>query len=196
MASVEKVWTWSKNQLLEFLAPLKHLPAWSWICIGDRFHLWCLQMLIKGIRSFSPDNQNVIDFHKPLTLIVGQNGAGKTVLSSSADPFPAFPSVICSWLSSVACCRLIWVYSLSFMINCFLICALGQNLPWLFRFWFGVLNSWSRWQTSALLVDNHRMLEDGLLWVFASKHSIWAEFHSWSEGRMRVPPAQVRQDAK
>lgn len=38
-----------------------------------------LQMLIKGIRSFSPDNQNVIEFYRPLTLIVGQNGAGKTV---------------------------------------------------------------------------------------------------------------------
>ena len=38
-----------------------------------------LQMLIKGIRSFSPDNQAVIEFYKPLTLIVGQNGAGKTV---------------------------------------------------------------------------------------------------------------------
>ena len=36
-------------------------------------------MLIKGIRSFSPDNLNVIEFYKPLTLIVGQNGAGKTV---------------------------------------------------------------------------------------------------------------------
>jgi DNA repair protein RAD50 len=32
-----------------------------------------------GIRSFSPDNQNVIEFYKPLTLIVGHNGAGKTV---------------------------------------------------------------------------------------------------------------------
>ena len=38
-----------------------------------------VQMLIKGIRSFSPDNQNVVEFYKPLTLIVGQNGAGKTV---------------------------------------------------------------------------------------------------------------------
>eukprot|EP00798_Chlamydomonas_sp_ICE-L_P012325 gene12325-15495_t len=38
------------------------------------------QMLIKGIRSFSPDNQNVIEFYKPLTLIVGQNGAGKTTV--------------------------------------------------------------------------------------------------------------------
>ena len=38
-----------------------------------------VQLLIKGIRSFSPDNQHVIQFYKPLTLIVGQNGAGKTV---------------------------------------------------------------------------------------------------------------------
>ncbi|KAI7835827.1 hypothetical protein COHA_010280 [Chlorella ohadii] len=37
-------------------------------------------MLIKGIRSFSPDNQNVIEFYKPLTLIVGHNGAGKTTV--------------------------------------------------------------------------------------------------------------------
>jgi hypothetical protein len=36
-------------------------------------------MLIKGIRSFSPNNNNVIEFYKPLTLIVGHNGAGKTV---------------------------------------------------------------------------------------------------------------------
>jgi len=37
------------------------------------------QMIIKGVRSFSPDNQNAIEFYKPLTLIVGSNGAGKTV---------------------------------------------------------------------------------------------------------------------
>ncbi|PSC68536.1 DNA repair RAD50 [Micractinium conductrix] len=37
-------------------------------------------MLIKGIRSFSPDNQNVIEFYRPLTLIVGHNGAGKTTV--------------------------------------------------------------------------------------------------------------------
>ncbi len=36
-------------------------------------------MLIKGIRSFSPDNTAVIEFYRPLTLIVGHNGAGKTV---------------------------------------------------------------------------------------------------------------------
>ena len=33
------------------------------------------KMLIKGIRSFSPDNDHAIIFPKPLTLIVGRNGA-------------------------------------------------------------------------------------------------------------------------
>ena len=37
------------------------------------------KMLIKGIRSFSPENDHAIVFPKPLTLIVGRNGAGKTV---------------------------------------------------------------------------------------------------------------------
>lgn len=36
-------------------------------------------MSIKGIRAFSPDNDEKITFYKPLTLIVGHNGAGKTV---------------------------------------------------------------------------------------------------------------------
>ncbi|CAI9117568.1 OLC1v1018973C1 [Oldenlandia corymbosa var. corymbosa] len=38
------------------------------------------KMLIKGIRSFDPENKNVITFYKPLTLIVGPNGAGKTTV--------------------------------------------------------------------------------------------------------------------
>ncbi|KAK1435336.1 hypothetical protein QVD17_01097 [Tagetes erecta] len=38
------------------------------------------KMLIKGIRSFDPENRNVITFFKPLTLIVGANGAGKTTI--------------------------------------------------------------------------------------------------------------------
>ena len=46
---------------------------------ADVTFLPSVQMLIKGIRSFNPDNQHVIEFYKPLTLIVGQNGAGKTV---------------------------------------------------------------------------------------------------------------------
>lgn len=37
------------------------------------------KLLIQGIRSFSPQNRNIIEFYKPLTLIVGHNGAGKTV---------------------------------------------------------------------------------------------------------------------
>eukprot|EP00890_Picochlorum_soloecismus_P006767 jgi/Picsp_1/915/NSC_04400-R1_dna repair protein rad50 len=37
-------------------------------------------MGIKGIRSFSPDRQEKITFFKPLTLIVGHNGAGKTTV--------------------------------------------------------------------------------------------------------------------
>lgn len=41
------------------------------------------KMLIKGIRSFSPDNNAVICFFRPLTLIVGPNGAGKTVRTFS-----------------------------------------------------------------------------------------------------------------
>lgn len=50
--------------------PVPNLPAWR-----------CCSRLPPpaGIRSFSPDNQNVIEFYKPLTLIVGHNGAGKTV---------------------------------------------------------------------------------------------------------------------
>jgi DNA repair protein RAD50 len=49
-------------------------------------------MLIKGIRSFSPNNDNVIEFYKPLTLIVGHNGAGKTVRSRAAASARARPN--------------------------------------------------------------------------------------------------------
>ncbi|KAK3020639.1 hypothetical protein RJ639_046423 [Escallonia herrerae] len=38
------------------------------------------KMLIKGIRSFDPENKNVTTFFRPLTLIVGPNGAGKTTI--------------------------------------------------------------------------------------------------------------------
>ncbi|XP_045089469.2 DNA repair protein RAD50-like [Aegilops tauschii subsp. strangulata] len=38
------------------------------------------KMLIKGIRSFGPESKNVITFFRPLTLIVGSNGAGKTTI--------------------------------------------------------------------------------------------------------------------
>eukprot|EP00026_Physarum_polycephalum_P000773 Phypoly_transcript_00774.p1 GENE.Phypoly_transcript_00774~~Phypoly_transcript_00774.p1 ORF type:complete len:1313 (+),score=243.76 Phypoly_transcript_00774:90-4028(+) len=38
------------------------------------------KLLVQGIRSFGPHKRNVIDFYTPLTLIVGQNGAGKTTI--------------------------------------------------------------------------------------------------------------------
>lgn len=38
------------------------------------------KLLIRGIRSFSPDSQNVIEFYTPVTIIVGHNGAGKTTI--------------------------------------------------------------------------------------------------------------------
>lgn len=38
---------------------------------------------IKGIRSFAPDNNSIIEFFKPLTIIVGANGAGKTTIIES-----------------------------------------------------------------------------------------------------------------
>lgn len=48
------------------------------------------KMLIKGIRSFCPENDHAIVFPKPLTLIVGRNGAGKTV--SARFSFHMLPS--------------------------------------------------------------------------------------------------------
>lgn len=38
------------------------------------------KLLIRGIRSFSPYEENVIEFYSPLTIIVGQNGCGKTTI--------------------------------------------------------------------------------------------------------------------
>ena len=38
------------------------------------------KLLIRGIRAFDPDNKSTIEFHKPLTLIVGPNGSGKTTI--------------------------------------------------------------------------------------------------------------------
>ena len=41
----------------------------------------CLDHVVSGIRSFGPSerDQVIVKFDKPVTLIVGQNGAGKTV---------------------------------------------------------------------------------------------------------------------
>ena len=38
------------------------------------------KLSVRGIRSFSPHTQNVIEFYSPLTIIVGHNGAGKTTI--------------------------------------------------------------------------------------------------------------------
>jgi recombinational DNA repair ATPase RecF len=38
------------------------------------------KLAVRGIRSFSPFDEEKIEFYKPLTLILGQNGAGKTVI--------------------------------------------------------------------------------------------------------------------
>ncbi|KAJ1868096.1 DNA repair protein rad50 [Coemansia sp. RSA 989] len=41
------------------------------------------KLLIQGIRSVDPGNQVVIEFYSPLTIIVGQNGCGKTTIIES-----------------------------------------------------------------------------------------------------------------
>lgn len=38
------------------------------------------KMSIRGIRSFSPDRDETIEFYSPLTMIVGANGCGKTTI--------------------------------------------------------------------------------------------------------------------
>ncbi|KAJ3361698.1 DNA repair protein rad50 [Allomyces arbusculus] len=38
------------------------------------------KLLIRGIRSFDPQEQHVIHFYTPLTIIVGHNGSGKTTI--------------------------------------------------------------------------------------------------------------------
>ena len=52
------------------------------------------RLLIKGIRSFSPENTAVLQFDTPLTLIVGQNGAGKTVSAAPATRHEEPPSCV------------------------------------------------------------------------------------------------------
>ena len=38
------------------------------------------KLALRGIRSFSPFDEEKIEFFKPLTLLLGQNGAGKTTI--------------------------------------------------------------------------------------------------------------------
>lgn len=41
------------------------------------------KLAIRGIRSFSPESEETIEFYSPLTMIVGANGCGKTTLIES-----------------------------------------------------------------------------------------------------------------
>mmetsp|Transcript_15469 Transcript_15469/g.38092 ORF Transcript_15469/g.38092 Transcript_15469/m.38092 type:complete len:108 (-) Transcript_15469:3687-4010(-) len=38
------------------------------------------KLRIQGIRSYSPEKPGTIEFFKPLTIIVGSNGSGKTTI--------------------------------------------------------------------------------------------------------------------
>ena len=38
------------------------------------------KLVIQGIRAFSPKFPQTIEFYSPLTMIVGQNGCGKTTI--------------------------------------------------------------------------------------------------------------------
>ena len=40
------------------------------------------RLAIRGIRSFDPQEEVKIDFFRPLTLIQGHNGSGKTVIKN------------------------------------------------------------------------------------------------------------------
>jgi DNA repair protein RAD50 len=41
------------------------------------------KMTLRGIRSFSPNREEMIEFYSPLTMIVGANGCGKTTIIES-----------------------------------------------------------------------------------------------------------------
>lgn len=41
------------------------------------------KLMVRGIRSFSPREDNAVEFYSPLTLIVGANGTGKTTIIES-----------------------------------------------------------------------------------------------------------------
>lgn len=76
------------------------------------------KMLIKGIRSFDPENKNVITFFRPLTLIVGPNGAGKTVINWLINFSISTLHFICSfvifvyiWLMESAECFFLFLFA-------------------------------------------------------------------------------------
>ena len=46
------------------------------------------KLAIRGIRAFSPDREQAIEFESPLTMIVGANGCGKTTVRGGV-PLPS-----------------------------------------------------------------------------------------------------------
>lgn len=86
-----------------------------------------VQMLIKGIRSFSPDNNEVIVFYKPLTLIVGHNGAGKTV---SCANFLHFECQLVFYKHPYFTNASLWTYFLNqTIIECLRMACTGELPP-------------------------------------------------------------------
>lgn len=47
-------------------------------------------MEVTGIRSFNPEKAQAIKFSSPVTLIVGQNGSGKTVSCNESQVLEVF----------------------------------------------------------------------------------------------------------
>lgn len=92
------------------------------------------KMLIKGIRSFDPENKNVITFFRPLTLIVGPNGAGKTVINWLINFSISTFHFICSfvifvyiWLMESAEC--FFLFFLQTIIECLKLSCTGELPP-------------------------------------------------------------------
>ena len=48
-------------------------------------------MSIQGIRSFGPENHQNVEFFSPVTLILGQNGCGKTTIIGKIDVSKLMP---------------------------------------------------------------------------------------------------------
>lgn len=84
------------------------------------------KMLIKGIRSFDPENKNVITFFKPLTLIVGPNGAGKTVISFSTL---ALLQASCIFIIVLVCFKRFLDLILQTIIECLKLSCTGELPP-------------------------------------------------------------------
>lgn len=39
------------------------------------------KLALQGVRAYNPDHEQIIQFLHPLTIIVGANGSGKTVVT-------------------------------------------------------------------------------------------------------------------